>query len=145
MKHTLKAAVLSLILSIVPVAAFADTAKDVVTEAVTEIFVNGNIDSIDTYFAEDYIQRNPGIPSGRAVIKELFSHMPANFKYEPGMIIGDGDLVAVHARITGFGPKPLIGVDIFRVENGLIAEHWDVLQEEVLETKSGMPMFKPMK
>ncbi len=144
MKHTVKAAFLALALSATSVAALADTAKEIVTKAVTEIFVNGNIDAIDTYFAENYIQRNPTIKSGRAVIKKLFSNMPANFKYEPGMIIAEGNMVAVHARITGFGPKPLIGVDIFRVQNGLIAEHWDVLQEEVLETASGMPMFDPM-
>ncbi|WP_199823766.1 nuclear transport factor 2 family protein [Labrenzia sp. OB1] len=144
MKHTVKAALLCLAVGAAPAAAFAETAKDVVSKAVTEIFVNGDTDAIDTYFAEDYIQHNPRIQSGRAVIKELFSHAPANFKYEPGMIIGDGDLVAVHARITGFGPKTLVGVDIFRVENGLIAEHWDVLQEEVLETASGEPMFTPM-
>lgn len=144
MKHTLKIAILSLAVGTTPITAFAETARDVVVKAVTEIFVNGNVEAIDTYFAEDYLQRNPTIPSGRAVIKELFGHMPANFKYEPGMIIAEGNLVAVHARITGFGPEPLIGVDIFRVEDGQIAEHWDVLQPEVLDTASGLPMFDPM-
>lgn len=144
MNHTVKSTLLSLAVSLAPVAAFADTAKEVVTKAVTEVFVDGNIDAIDAYFSTDYIQRNSGIPSGTAVIKDLFGHMPENFKYEVGMIIAEGDMVAVHARITGFGPKPLIGVDIFRVQDGLIVEHWDVLQEEVTETASGMPMFDPM-
>lgn len=145
MKHALTATALSLAVAVSPVAALADTATEIVTKAITEIFVNGNTDAIDTYFSEDYLQRNPTIPSGRDVIKELFSNVSADFKYEPGMIFGDETMVAVHARITGFGPKPVIAVDIFRVEDGLIAEHWDVLQEEVLETASGLPMFEPMK
>ncbi|MEO9903672.1 nuclear transport factor 2 family protein [Nisaea sp.] len=145
MKHLLKALVLTLAISVAPVAAHANSAKEIVLTAVTEAFINGNTDAIDQYFAEDYIQHNPTIATGAAVIKELFAHTPPNFKYEIGMVIAEGDMVAIHARITGFGPKPLIGVDIFRVENGLIAEHWDVLQEEVLDTVSGNPMFEPMK
>jgi predicted SnoaL-like aldol condensation-catalyzing enzyme len=52
-------------------------------------------------------------------------------------------LVMVHGRYVGFGPKPMIAVDIFRVANGKLAEHWDVLQEEVpaSATASGNPMF----
>lgn len=38
-------------------------------------------------------------------------------------------------------PKPIVGVDIFRVEDSHITEHWDVLQEEVSQTASGHPMF----
>lgn len=145
MKHVFKVALVSLVLGVAPVSAFAQSAKEVVVNAINEVFINGNTEAIDTYFAEDYLQRNPTIPSGRAVIKDLFSHMPENFKYEVGMVIAEGDMVAVHSRITGFGPKVLIGVDLFRVEDGRIAEHWDVLQEEVLETASGLPMFEPMK
>jgi predicted SnoaL-like aldol condensation-catalyzing enzyme len=49
----------------------------------------------------------------------------------------------VHGRYTGWGPKPMVAVDIFRVENGKVAEHWDVMQEEVPagQTASGNPMF----
>jgi predicted SnoaL-like aldol condensation-catalyzing enzyme len=49
----------------------------------------------------------------------------------------------VHGRYIGWGPKPLVGVDIFRIVDGLLREHWDVLQEEVpaSQTKSGNPMF----
>lgn len=51
-----------------------------------------------------------------------------------GMVIAEDNLVATLGLYTGFGPKPLIAIDIFRVEGGLIAENWDVLQEEVLDT-----------
>ena len=64
-------------------------------------------------------------------------------RYEPGLIIAEGDFVFVHGRLTGWGPKPLIAADIFRVKDGKLAEHWDVLQEEVPaeNTVNKLPMF----
>jgi predicted SnoaL-like aldol condensation-catalyzing enzyme len=66
-----------------------------------------------------------------------------DFSYEPGMVAAEGDLVMVHGRYVGWGPNPMIAVDIFRVANGKLAEHWDVMQEEVeaSATASGNPMF----
>jgi predicted SnoaL-like aldol condensation-catalyzing enzyme len=66
-----------------------------------------------------------------------------NVTYELGFAVGTGDIVMVHGRFTGPTPKPLIAVDIFRVIDGKITEHWDVLQEEVTDTASGNPMFDP--
>ena len=43
----------------------------------------------------------------------------------------EGDYVFFHGRYLGSGAKPMVAVDIFRVANGKIAEHWDVMQEEV--------------
>ncbi len=59
------------------------------------------------------------------------------------MIVAQGDLVMAHGRYTGWGPKPMVAVDIFRIEAGRVAEHWDVMQEEVpaSETASGNGMF----
>lgn len=71
--------------------------------------------------------------------------MPDTFQYEPGMAVAEGDLVMVHGRYTGWGPKPMVAVDIFRIADGRVVEHWDVMQEEVptSETASGNPMFGP--
>lgn len=121
-----------------------DANKDLVVKAVTELFVNKDLTAIDRYWAEDYIQRNPGLASTSAVLKDALKDMPAELSYEIGMVIAEGDLVAIHGRYTGWGPTPLIVVDIYRVENGKLAEHWDVGQDEVLETASGNPMFEPM-
>ena len=126
-----------------PALAAEQTPKEIVTEALTALFVNGDASAIEAYWAKDYIQHNPMFPSGRDVLTGLVGSMPENFKYEMGMIIAEGDLVAVHGRYTGFGPKPLVAVDIYRVEDGRIAEHWDILQEEVTQTASGNPMFTP--
>jgi predicted SnoaL-like aldol condensation-catalyzing enzyme len=119
--------------------------KEFVVKAVTELFSKKDLTAIDRYWAESYIQRNPGLASTSAVLKEALKDMPADMTYEIGMVIAEDDLVAIHGRYTGWGPKPLIVVDIYRVENGKIAEHWDVGQEEVLETASGNPMFEPMR
>ena len=106
------------------------TNKELVIKAVTEVFINGDASALDRYWSENYVQHNPQIPNGREALKQMISG-GGNMKYEMGLVVADGDFVMVHARITGFGPKPLIAVDIFRVKEGKLAEHWDVLQEEV--------------
>src|SRR4051794_31042476 len=84
---------------------------------------------------------------GRAANEGLFdlikSLQPA-LKYESGMIVAEGDLVIVHGRFSGFGaPLNWIAADILRIEDGVLVEHWDVIQDEATQeqSKSGMPMF----
>lgn len=147
MRLPLKPAAASLAILCAPLAAQADddasANKELVVQAVTELFIEGDATAVDRYWTEDYLQHNPNFPSGREVIKGLFGNMPPEFKYEMGMVIAEDDLVALHGRYTGFGPTPMIAVDIFRVEDGKIVEHWDILQNEVTETASGLPMFEP--
>jgi len=107
------------------------TNKELVMRAITEAFVNMDTTAIDKYWSDRYIQHNPQLGNGREALKQLFGLVGPNFKYEIGLIVADGDFVMVHGRYTDFGPKPLVAVDIFRVKDGKLAEHWDVLQEEV--------------
>ena len=70
--------------------------------------------------------------------------MPPTLKYEPGVIVADGDFVIVHGRFSGFGaPVNWIAADILRIEDGVLIEHWDVIQDEATResSKSGLPMF----
>ena len=65
-------------------------------------------------------------------------------KYEPGLIVAEDDYVIVHGRFSGHGrPAAWVAADVVRIENGVLAEHWDVLQDEATqaESKSGLPMF----
>ena len=65
-------------------------------------------------------------------------------KYENSLIIVDRDMLMLHGRFRGLGlPTNCIVVDIVRIENGLLAEHWDVIEDEVTREKSasGLPMF----
>ncbi len=63
-------------------------------------------------------------------------NLPADFRSEPGLVVAEGNYVTIHDRFLGWGPKPMVAVDIFRVANGKIAEHWDVMQEEVPAAQS---------
>ena len=136
----------ALALTMLATPVLADNAnKNFVVKAVTELFVNKDLTAIDRYWAPNYIQRNPSFESTSAALKKALADMPAEMTYEIGMVIAEGDLVAVHGRYSGWAPTPLIVVDIYRVENGKLAEHWDVGQDEILETASGNPMFEPMK
>ena len=145
MRNIIGIAVITLTISFVSNVALAETNKELVVKAVSELFIDGDVNAIDRYWAEGYIQHNPDFKSGRDILKGLFGNMPPNFKYEMGMVIAEGNLVAIHGRYSGFGPEALIAVDIFRVESGKIIEHWDVLQKEVVKTASGNPMFEPTK
>jgi predicted SnoaL-like aldol condensation-catalyzing enzyme len=65
-------------------------------------------------------------------------------KYENSLIMAEGDMLMLHGRFSGLGlPANWIVVDIVRIENGLLAEHWDVIEDEVTREKSasGQPMF----
>lgn len=118
--------------------------KKLVSDAMHELFVTRNAEkAVRLYFGKPYLQHNPMIPDGADDLPKVVASLPADFKYEPGVIVADGDLVMIHGLYTGWGPKPLVTVDIFRVKDGKLVEHWDVMQENVpaAQTKSGRPMF----
>ena len=118
--------------------------KLLVSNAMHELFVTRDAEkAVRLYFGSPYLQHNPMIPDGAEDLPKIVASLPANFKYEPGIIVADGEFVMIHGIYTGWGPKPLVTVDIFRVKNGKLVEHWDVMQEDVpaAQTKSGRPMF----
>ena len=114
-----------------------------VLEGIKGVFIGRDPAVIDRLFSADYRQHNPQIPNGPAAIKALLGNLSPDFKYEPGLAMADGDFVSIHGRYTGWGPKPMIAVDIFRVADGKIVEHWDVMQEEVpaAQSANGNGMF----
>jgi predicted SnoaL-like aldol condensation-catalyzing enzyme len=120
-----------------------ETNKQIALRALTGAFIDRDPSVVDKYFAPDYLQHNPSIPSGPAAIKDLMPKLPKDFSYQPGMAVAEGDLVMVHGRYVGWGPKPMVAVDMFRLKSGKVVEHWDVMQEEVpaSATASGNPMF----
>jgi predicted SnoaL-like aldol condensation-catalyzing enzyme len=117
--------------------------KALALEGIKGVFIERDPAVIDRLFSPDYRQHNPQIPNGSAAIKALLGNLSRDFKYEPGLVMADGDYVSIHGRYTGWGPKPMIAVDIFRVAGGKIAEHWDVMQEEVpaAQSANGNSMF----
>ena len=117
--------------------------KALVLAGIKGVFIDRDPSAVDRLFSADNRQHNPQIPNGPAAIKALLANLSRDFKYEPGLVMANGDYVSIHGRYTGWGPKPMIAVDIFRVANGKIAEHWDVMQEEVpaAQSANGNSMF----
>ena len=121
----------------------AERNKALVLDAMTALFQRRDARAVERLYAPDYIQHNPTIPQARAALTQLVTQLPASVFYEPGLIIAESDFVAIHGRIRGWAAKPQIAIDIFRIENGLLAEHWDVLQDEAPAegSASGLAMF----
>ena len=117
--------------------------KALVLKALHEAFNLRDDSAYSRYWSPDYIQHSAILPPGVEGLKKEMSALPETFRYEPGLIVAEGDHVMVHGRYSGFAPKAWIIVDIFRIKDGLLAEHWDVIQDEISasESKSGAPMF----
>lgn len=119
--------------------------RALVLDAMTSLFQRHDASAIDRLYIQDYIQHNPHIHQGRDALRSIVEALPPSVHYEPGLVIAEGDLVAIHGRIRGWAEEPQIVVDIFRVEGGMLAEHWDVLQNEVPAGSgaAGRSMFDP--
>src|SRR6266566_7491779 len=93
-------------------------------------------------FGHLYIQHSAHIAPGREGLFNLIKSIPPTLKCEPGTIVAEGDFVIVHGRFSGFGaPVNWIAADIVRIKDGVLVEHWDVIQDEATEeqSKSGAP------
>lgn len=118
--------------------------KALVLEAFDTLFNKRDYKAAERYWSSNYIQHSAHIPSGRDGLFNLIRSAPAALKYEPGTIVAEGDYVIVHGRFSNTGmPRNWIAVDIVRVDDDMLAEHWDVLQDEATkaESQSGLPMF----
>ncbi|MEJ1117217.1 nuclear transport factor 2 family protein [Phyllobacterium sp. CCNWLW109] len=105
--------------------------KALVREAMTSPFQRHEVAAVERLYAPDYVQHNPSIPQGRDALQALVSNLPKDVYYEPGLTLAEGNFVAIHGRIRGWAESTQIVVDLFRIENGKLVEHWDVLQNEV--------------
>jgi predicted SnoaL-like aldol condensation-catalyzing enzyme len=118
--------------------------KALVLKAFDTLFNKRDYVAAERYWSTAYIQHSAHIAPGREGLFNLIKSMPPTLRYEPGVIVADGDFVIVHGRFSGFGaPVNWIAADILRIENDVFVEHWDVIQDEANEeqSKSGRPMF----
>jgi predicted SnoaL-like aldol condensation-catalyzing enzyme len=121
-----------------------DKNKALVLEAFDALFNRRDYATAERYWSPGYIQHSAHIAPGREGLFTLVRNLPSTLKYEPGVIVADGDFVIVHGRFSGFGaPANWIAADILRIEDGVLVEHWDVIQDEATreQSKSGRPMF----
>jgi predicted SnoaL-like aldol condensation-catalyzing enzyme len=118
--------------------------KELVLKAFDALFNRRDYTEAERYWSPRYIQHSAHIAPGREGLFNLVKSLPQTLRYEPGVIAADGDFVIVHGRFSGFGaPASWIAADILRIEDGILVEHWDVIQDEATreQSKSGLPMF----
>jgi predicted SnoaL-like aldol condensation-catalyzing enzyme len=118
--------------------------KALVLDAFDTLFNKRDYTAAETYWSPNYIQHSAHIPAGRDGLFNLIKASPPSLRYEHGLIMAEGDFVIVHGRYSNTGlPVNWIVADIVRIENGVLAEHWDVIQDEATreQSKSGNPMF----
>jgi predicted SnoaL-like aldol condensation-catalyzing enzyme len=118
--------------------------KALVLEAFDALFNRRDYAAAERYWSERYIQHSAHIEPGREGLFNLVRSLPNTLRYENQLTLAEGDYVIAHGRFSGNGrPAAWIAADIVRFEDGELAEHWDVLQEEATnaQSKSGRPMF----
>jgi len=127
--------------------------RDIITQFCNDVFVNHDLSKLDTYMRDDYIQHNPDVAQGKQGFVEFFEQtfraIP-DFKYTLMKIVAEDDLVMIYCTTTGthtggkWLEKQPTGnklnfnvVDIFRIQDGMIAEHWDVADTRQLFLQVG--------
>jgi predicted SnoaL-like aldol condensation-catalyzing enzyme len=118
--------------------------KALVLQAFDTLFNKRDYAAAEKFWSPNYIQHSAHIEPGRDGLFNLVKAMPPTLKYEPGLIVADGEWVIVHGRFSGFGGHASwIAADILQINDGIFLEHWDVIQDEATEaqSKSKAPMF----
>jgi len=118
--------------------------KELVLKAFDTLFNKRDYAAAERYWSPDYIQHSAHIEPGREGLFKLIKSIPPTLKYEPGTIVAERDFVIAHGRFSGIGrPANWIAADIVRMKDGILVEHWDVLQDEATEEQSlsKRPMF----
>ena len=122
------------------------TPKHIVLKAATALFVDFDAQAAGTLLKEDYIQHNPAVPTGAAPLLGFLPALKASgLSVKPHRVLSEGNLVVLHStyeNAQAFGDQTLVAFDVFRVEEGKVAEHWDNLQGDVpaSQTRSGHAM-----
>jgi epsilon-lactone hydrolase len=118
--------------------------KMLVIKAFDTLFNRRDYAAAQRLWSPHYIQRSAHIEPGRDGLFDLVKTMPPDMRYEHQLVVAEGDYVMLHGRFSQIGqPANWIVTDIVRVADGVLAEHWDVIQDEATrsQSKSGLPMF----
>jgi predicted SnoaL-like aldol condensation-catalyzing enzyme len=122
----------------------ASTPTELVLALREALFVDFDVAAAEALLAPDYIQHNPGVPTGAAPVLGFLPVLKeAGLSTDVHRVFVDGDFVFMHTTYTNaepFGAPTLVGFDVFRVADGKVAEHWDNLQAPPATTTSGRSM-----
>lgn len=118
--------------------------KQIATTAYQRIFGDLDITAVDEYMSKDFIQHNPTIADGpegvKALVEMLVSQGVSKQKIEFKHIMAEGDIVILHSRYEMAG-KEWRFIDIYRVENNKLFEHWDAMMQIPDKRANNNPMF----
>ena len=119
--------------------------RALVMEAMTSFFQRHDASAVDRLYTRDSIQHNPNSAQGPEALRSLVTGLSRDVWYEPGLMVAEGDRVAIHGRNRGWADEPQVVIEHFRINDGKLAEHRDVLQNEepVTTAHGGIPMFDP--
>jgi predicted SnoaL-like aldol condensation-catalyzing enzyme len=119
--------------------------KEVALKAQDAFFKDYNATEIKQYFRADYIQHNPHVPTG---IEPVLGFLPLLKKtgttYQNHRLLEDGDFIIMHNTYNNaeaFGAKEVVTFDVWRMQDGQVAEHWDAVSPVIKETASGRSQY----
>ncbi|GGV05787.1 hypothetical protein GCM10010495_17130 [Kitasatospora herbaricolor] len=119
-------------------------ARALVQDYLENFWNQGRTDLADRYLAADLQQHNPHLPDGRAPLAEFVAGLRGQLpelRFELRRLAAEGDLVFAHSHFTAAPGDPgRAVVDVFRIADGLIAEHWDLSEAVPESTASGRPV-----
>lgn len=122
----------------------ADNNKQIAITAYQRIFGDLDLTGVDELISKDFIQHNPTLPDGpegvKTVVKMLVSQGVPKQKVVFKHVVADDDIVILHSR-TEMGGKEWRFIDIYRIENGKLAEHWDAMMQMPDAPVNNNPMF----
>jgi predicted SnoaL-like aldol condensation-catalyzing enzyme len=121
-----------------------DRLVQIVLNAFDTLFNKRDYASAERFWSPRYIQHSAHIPPGRDGLFGLVKSLPATLRYENHIAAATGDFVILHGRFSGHGLRAAwVVADIMRMEDEVLAEHWDVIQDEATreQSRSGLPMF----
>ncbi|WMT76488.1 nuclear transport factor 2 family protein [Bradyrhizobium sp. Ash2021] len=122
----------------------ADRHVQTALTAFDTLFNKRDYAAAEHFWSPRYIQHSAHIPPGRNGLFGLVKDLPATLRYENHLAAATGDFVILHGRFSGHGlPAAWVVADIVRMEGDVLAEHWDVIQDEATreQSRSGLPMF----
>ena len=121
-----------------------DSRVQIVLNAFDALFNRRDYAAAERFWSPRYIQHSAHIPPGRDGLFDLVRSMPTTLRYENHIAAATGNFVILHGRFSGHGlPAAWVVADIVRMEDDVLAEHWDVIQDEATraQSRSGQPMF----
>ena len=119
--------------------------KQTATGFLDTVYNQHDVGAIERFVAEDYRQHNPNMPDGRQPLIDWTAGILAKypeFRMNIKRVLGENDLAVVHSHAVAFpGHAGKAVIDIFRIRDGKVVEHWDVAQDVPTEAANDNGMF----